>query len=56
MNLLTETRQRLSSGELKAAALMAISSRDDQPSLQEMAAWFAVTRALLNLDETITRE
>lgn len=56
MNLLTETRQRIGSGELKAEAMMATESGDDVKALQEMAAWFAVTRALLNLDETITRE
>lgn len=55
-NMLTSTRQRISSGELNAEAMMAVRGSEDQASLQDLAAWFAVTRTILNLDETITRE
>lgn len=54
--LLTDTRQRIRSGELNAKTMMAVPNGDDYQSLQDMAAWFAVTRTILNLDETITRD
>ena len=65
MDLLKESRNRIASGELDAESMMATevektASGDadaaSKKSLQEIAAWFTVARALLNLDETITRE
>ncbi|MDZ4688017.1 MAG: DUF1549 and DUF1553 domain-containing protein, partial [Planctomycetaceae bacterium] len=45
-------QQRLSSGELKAADI----AGGDHPHVAEQAAWTITARALLNLDETITKE
>lgn len=56
MDLLQETRNRIDTGELNAETLIDSQNNDDKNSLKEMAAWFTVSRTLLNLDETITRE
>lgn len=58
--LLENQRERLQSGELDAARL-ALGEQPSEPELEgdktaELAAWTAVSRVLLNLDETITRE
>ena len=57
ISLLASQRERLQSGGLDAAKL----AHGEQPGLQEgrateLAAWTAVSRVLLNLDEAITRE
>jgi len=44
-------RERLARGEVSASELMG----GDGPSVTEEAAWMTVARALLNLDETVTR-
>jgi hypothetical protein len=49
--LLHDTRQRLDRGELKAADI----APAGDGSAAERAAWTVVARALLNLDETITK-
>jgi hypothetical protein len=45
-------RERLSRGELKAAEI----AGGDGPQAVEQAAWMLTARAVLNLDETITRD
>ena len=59
LDLLADQRQRLASEDLDAHALafgkpMSEGASEDAPI--ELAAWTAVSRVLLNLDETITRE
>ncbi len=49
--LLAESRQRLAAGELVAADI----ATPGQGSPVERAAWTVIARALLNLDETITK-
>jgi hypothetical protein len=51
LELLHDTRQRLERGELKAADI----APTGDGSAAERAAWTVVARALLNLDETITK-
>ena len=53
--LLDEQRRRLKAGELDASAIVADAkfAGNDQ---QEFASWTLLSRVLLNLDETITRE
>ena len=58
--LLENQRERLQSGELDAERL-AFGEQLSEPEIEgskiaELAAWTAVSRVLLNLDETITRE
>ena len=58
--LLENQRERLQSGELDGARL-AFGEQASEPELKggktaELGAWTAVSRVLLNLDETITRE
>jgi hypothetical protein len=48
---LTKQRARLNSGELKADALQSSA----KSTSVESAAWTLVVRALMNLDETITK-
>ena len=61
LSLLAGQRKRIESGELDAAEL-AIGDRPvaksdgGEADKSELAAWTAVSRVLLNLDETITRE
>ncbi|MEZ6062676.1 MAG: PSD1 and planctomycete cytochrome C domain-containing protein [Planctomycetaceae bacterium] len=50
--LLSSQRQRLDSGELNASDLIGAESA----SANDLAAWMIVCRAILNLDETITRQ
>ena len=59
--LLAGQRERIESGELDAAELAYGDTRDrvrnaGTADVAELAAWTAVSRVLLNLDETITRE
>ena len=55
--LLTRQRQRLNANELNAAAILQDSkSNTDTHTDNERAAWTLLTRVLLNLDETITKE
>ena len=58
--LLDNQRERLQAGELDAAKLafgeLASEPELDDSQTTELAAWTAVSRVLLNLDETITRE
>jgi hypothetical protein len=61
LSLLEGQRQRLRAGELKAAEIAAFgpSGRGggaESAAETELAAWTAVSRVLLNLDETITKE
>ena len=49
--LIHDTRQRLDRGELKAVDI----APAGDGSAAERAAWTVVARALLNLDETITK-
>lgn len=51
LELLHDTRQRLDRGELKASDI----APAGDGSAAERAAWTVVARALLNLDETITK-
>jgi hypothetical protein len=51
LELLHDTRQRLERGELKASDI----APSGDGSAAERAAWTVVARALLNLDETITK-
>ena len=58
--LLDNQRGRLENGELDAEKL-AFGEQGSEPDLDdgntvELAAWTAVSRVLLNLDEAITRE
>ncbi len=50
--LLSSQRERLESGELNASELVG----DDSGDAKDLAAWMIVCRAILNLDETITRQ
>ncbi|WP_437222176.1 PSD1 and planctomycete cytochrome C domain-containing protein [Planctomicrobium sp. SH661] len=56
---LNRQRERLSKGEIDAAAI-AFSTEQENPldaaALQERAAWTLLSRVLLNLDETMTRQ
>ena len=52
---LSSQRKRFSESE-KDAALVAPVRRPDGVSVSEAAAWTAVSRVLVNLDEFITRE
>lgn len=57
--LLADQRERLASADLDAHALAfgkPASSAKSEDAPIELAAWTAVSRVLLNLDETITRE
>jgi len=45
-----EQKRRLEAGELQAAALL-----KEKPAGPELAAWMLVARAVLNLDETVTK-
>ena len=57
--LLQSQRRRLQNGELKASELLGESDdaeNSDVDKLNELAVWMIISRALLNLDETITRE
>jgi hypothetical protein len=46
--------ERLAAGELKAAELMATKAEDVE-NLNDQAAWTAVARVLMNLDEMVTK-
>jgi hypothetical protein len=52
---LNTQRERLKSGELKSAGMNS-DSKEDGATAAEQAAWTFVGRALLNLDETITKQ
>ena len=52
LGLLDDTRSRLARGELSASD---IASPEGAQPVAERAAWTVVARALLNLDETITK-
>jgi mono/diheme cytochrome c family protein len=61
LGLLARQKERLLAGELNASALAADRLGKDPPppkgvGMEDLAAWTAVSRVLLNLDETITRE
>jgi len=61
LGLFNRQRERLLAGELNASTLAASDSGELAPlpkgaTTQELAAWAAVSRVLLNLDEAITRE
>ena len=57
--LLQSQRSRLQSGELNALALLGESNATTDNNTEQkndLAAWMIISRTLLNLDETITRE
>jgi hypothetical protein len=57
IELLERTRARLTAGELKSDSIMSSSPRTfDKLPAADCAAYTVVSRVLLNLDETITRE
>ena len=61
LSLLEDQRERAQSGEIDAGVLALAESDSESESsgdseTVELAAWTAVSRVLLNLDETITRE
>ena len=61
MKLLQKEQKRLSEGWLSARDLTGFAVTDKSPlpenvTPNEWAAWTAVSRVLLNLDETITKE
>jgi hypothetical protein len=61
IGLLVEQTRRFEKGELDAWALVAADPADPPPlpaglTKERLAAWTAVARVLLNLDETITKE
>ncbi|MBV11074.1 PSD1 and planctomycete cytochrome C domain-containing protein [Rubinisphaera sp.] len=56
-SLLKDIRQRIESGELSSQEINGNSTEVDQHSeAKELAAWSILARAILNLDETITRQ
>ena len=55
LELLRKTHEQLAGGLLDARALTAADS-DEGPSPDDEAAWTVLARALLNLDETITKQ
>ena len=58
--LLDQQRQRISSGEIDVEKLIGVSPNKYQQltglSANEYAPWIVVCRAILNLDETITKQ
>jgi Protein of unknown function (DUF1549)/Protein of unknown function (DUF1553)/Planctomycete cytochrome C len=49
-------KARIASGELKAQTLCGLNGADQSPNLNDRAAWTVAARAVLNLDEFITRQ
>lgn len=56
ITFLNNQRQRLRKGELNPNELLNRKDNNTSPIIIEQAAWFTVARALLNLEETTTRE
>jgi hypothetical protein len=61
LNFLQQQRERLTLGELSSTEILgrddeAAIPKDEWPTSEEQAAWTAVCRVILNLDETITRD
>ena len=56
LGFVQKQKTRIASGELKAQALCALSTADQTANLTDRAAWTVAARAVLNLDEFITRQ
>jgi len=55
-SFLADCRARLQEGDLEAATIAGVSAEAESEHVNELAAWTLVSRCLMNLDETITKQ